>query len=338
MYYNFDKLFSINGWLIAIIIGGRGIGKTFNSKITVLKRFLKTGEQFIYLRRYKTELDSALYTFWDDLQANDYFKDHVLKVQKNKMITKFLCDGEVCGYAVPLSTANILKSTAFPKVKTIIFDEFILDVASGTYKYMRNEPEMLLDVIETVGRLRDIQVLMLGNNVNFYGSPYTAYWNLELPYNSDFRTFKDGLIVVNYIKNEEYQKRKKETKFGRLIDQSTYGDYVIENKSLRESDTFIAKKAADSKFQGLLIVNGTYVGVWVSSEGICYLSNKYDPNTVLKFAGDFDDHTEQTVFLKARENPVLRIIIRCWKNGWLRFENQKIKTSCMSILNKCLSI
>ena len=57
MYYSFDKLFSINGWLIAMIIGGRGVGKTFNAKVAVLKRFLKTGEQFIFLRRYKTELD-----------------------------------------------------------------------------------------------------------------------------------------------------------------------------------------------------------------------------------------------------------------------------------------
>lgn len=338
MYYSFDKLFSINGWLIAMIIGGRGVGKTFNAKVAVLKRFLKTGEQFIYLRRYKTELDSALYTFWDDLQANDYFKDHVLKVQKNKMITKFTCDGEVCGYAIPLSTANILKSTAFPLVKTIVFDEFILDVASGTYKYMRNEPEMLLDVIETVGRLRDIQVLMLGNNVNFYGSPYTAYWNLELPYQSDFRTFKDGLIVVNYIRNEEYQARKKVTKFGRLIDDTTYGDYAIENKSLRESSNFIAKRPSDCRFQGLLIVNGINIGVWVSSEGICYLSEKYDPNTALKFACDYDDHSEQTVFLNARDNPLLKIVIRCWRNSWLRFENPKVKTAGLSLLNKCLAI
>ena len=338
MYYSFDKLFSINGWLIAMIIGGRGVGKTFNAKVAVLKRFLKTGEQFIYLRRYKTELDSALYTFWDDLQANDYFKDHELKVQKNKMITKFLCDGEVCGYAIPLSTANILKSTAFPLVKTIVFDEFILDVASGTYKYMRNEPEMLLDVIETTFRLRDGQVLMLGNNVNFYGSPYTAYWNLELPYQSDFRTFKDGLIVVNYIHNEEYQQRKKATKFGQLIDNTNYGDYAIMNNSLRESSNFIAKRPSDCRFQGLLIVNGVNIGVWVSSEGICYLSEKYDPNTVLKFACDYDDHTEQTVFLNARDNPLLKIVIRCWRNSWLRFENPKVKTAGLSLLNKCLAI
>lgn len=337
MFYNFDKLFSYP-FLIALVIGERGVGKTFNAKVAVLKKFLKTGEQFIYLRRYKTELDSALFTFWDDLQSKGYFEEYNLKVVKSKMLTKFTCNGKVCGYAVPLSTANILKSTAFPLVKTIIFDEFVLDTASGTYKYMRHEPEMLLDVIETVGRLRDIQVIMLGNNVNFYGSPYVAYWNLDLPYNSEFKTFKDGLILVNYIKNEAYRQAKKESKFGKLIEGTTFGDYLIDNKSLRETSNFIAKRPSDSKFQGLLIINGEKIGVWVSSEGICYLSDKYDPNTPLKFACDYDDHTEETVFLNARENPLIKIIIRCFKNSWLRFENPKVKSSGLSILNKCLSI
>ena len=129
---------------MAFVIGERGCGKTFNAKVAMLKKFLKTGEQFIYLRRYKTELDTSLATFWNDLQSHDYFKDHSLKVKKSKLLTEFTCDGKVCGYAVPLSTSNILKSTAFPKVKTIIFDEFILDGASGTYHYLKNEVTMCI--------------------------------------------------------------------------------------------------------------------------------------------------------------------------------------------------
>ena len=39
------------------VIGGRGIGKTFALKKYLLKRFIDKGEQFIYLRRNKSELD-----------------------------------------------------------------------------------------------------------------------------------------------------------------------------------------------------------------------------------------------------------------------------------------
>lgn len=336
IYYNYDKLFSYN-FLMAFIIGERGCGKTWGAKKSVLKKYLKTGEQFIYLRRYKTELDTSLATFWSDLQDKGCFEDHKLEVKKSKMLTEFKCDGKVCGYAVPLSTANILKSTAFPEVKTIIFDEFLLDMGSGTYRYLRNEVQMVLDIIETVGRLRDIQVLFLGNALGIYSNPYFAYFNLELPYNSEFKTFKDGLIVVNYIKNLKYRDAKRQSRFGQLIDGTEYGRYAIDNESLRDNNHFIAKKPNDAMFWGLLIINQNKVGIWRSKSGYIYLSPKYDPNTRAKFACDYTDHTEQTIFLNIRENYYLRLCVYAYKQSVLKFENQKIKSIVQPLLNKCIS-
>lgn len=334
LYYNFDKLFSYN-FLLAFVIGERGVGKSFNAKVAVLKKYFRTGEQFIYLRRYKTELDSALATFFDDLQANGYFEDHHFEVKKKKMLTEFLCDGKVCGYAMPLSTSNILKSTAFPLVKTIIFDEFMLD-NTGMYRYLKNEVTMLLDVIETAGRLRDIQVIFLGNALSVT-NPYFAYFNLDLPYNSEFKTFKDGLIVVNYIKNDAYRDAKKKSKFGRLIDGTEYGKYAIENKMLRDNAHFLEKRPPDAKFYGMLIVNGTPIGIWDSKTGYIYMSEDYDPNTTHKFVFDYNDHTEQTIYSDVRHNMYLALCVRAYKYGWLRFESQKVKNNALSLLNKCIA-
>ena len=335
IYYDFNKLFTYP-FLLAFVIGERGVGKTFGCKKYMLKRWLENGEQFIYLRRYKTELDTALTTFWSDLQANGIYDDHKLKVKKSKMLTEFSCDGEICGYAVPLSTANILKSTSFPKVKYIVFDEFLLDGASGTYRYLRDEVTMMLDIIETVGRLRDIKVIFLGNALSIT-NPYFAYFNLDLPYNSEFRTFKDGLIVVNYIKNIAYREAKKKTKFGRLINGTNYGEYAIDNKMLRDNTHFIGKKPPDAKFYGMLIVNGANVGIWTANDGYLYLSTQYDPNTKSKFACDYNDHTEQTIFVNARDNMYIRLCLRAYKQALLKFENQKIKNNVTNLLNKCIS-
>lgn len=336
-YYNFDKLFSYN-FLIAFVIGERGVGKSFNSKLAVLKHFIKTGEQFIYVRRYKTELDIALTSFWDDLQANGYFDDLDLKVKKNKLLTEFLCDGEVCGYAVPLSTSNILKSTPFPNVSTIIFDEFLLD-DSGTHHYLRHEVTMLLDVIESVFRLRDGKTILLGNALNVHASPYFAYWNLELPVgDSEFRTFEDGAIVVNYIRNLEYRKAKKQSRFGKLIENTEYGRYAIDNEILRENNSFLGKKPPKSEFYGMLIINGMSVGIWGGKDGYLYLSDKYDPNTLHKFVLNYTDHTEGTIFTTVRDNIYLSMIIRAYKQGWLKFESQKIKSNSITLLNKCISV
>lgn len=335
MFYSYDKLFSFN-FLLAFVIGERGVGKSFGAKKAMLSKFLKSGEQFVYLRRYKTELDTALTTFWSDIQNAGYFTEHDLKVKKSKMLTEFKCDGKVCGYAVPLSTANILKSTAFPKVKTIIFDEFLLDTASGTYRYLKNEVEMVLDIIETIGRLRDIQVIFLGNATSQV-NPYFAYFNLSLPYNSEFKTFKDGLIVVNYIRNEEYRKVKKESRFGKLIDGSNYSNYAIDNSFLRDSTEFIGKRPEKSSFFCTLIVNGINVGLWLGSDGLMYVSPKYEPNSQFKFACDYNDHSEKSLFLSFRENYYLRYAVKFYKNGWLRFENMVVKNNVVELLNKCVS-
>lgn len=337
MYYNFDKLFSYN-FLIAFVIGERGVGKSFNSKVAMLKKFLRTGEQFVYIRRYKTELDTALDTFWDDLIANGLFEDHKLEVKKGKKLCKLMCDDKVCGYAVSLSTANVLKSTSFPKVKTIVFDEFLLE-GGGSHRYLRHEVTMFLDIIETVGRLRDIQVILLGNALNVHTSPYFAYWNLELPVGGkEFRTFKDGEIVVNYIRNEEYRKVKKASRFGKLIEGTDYGRYAIDNEVMGESTDFICKRPPNSKFYGVVVFNGMCLGVWDGHDSRWYLSEKYDPNTQFKFVFNYTDHSEGTVFERARENIFMVWLIRAYKRGLLMFESQKIKSNAVLVLNKCIAV
>lgn len=335
MYYDYDKLLS-RDFLIAFVITSRGLGKTFGAKVAMLKHFLRTGEEFMYVRRYKTELDIALSTFWNDIQANGFFDDLDLSVKKNKHLTTFTCDGEVCGYAVPLSTSNILKSTAFPKVKYIVFDEFLLPFG-GTYHYLKNEINLFLDLVESTFRLRAGKVIMLGNALNVYSSPYFAYWNLEMPYGGQFKTFRDGAILVNYASNEEYEAVKKKTKFGKLIDNTDYGRMAIENKDASVSSEFIQKKPPQSTFYATLIINGTGIGVWFGRDGYLYLSDKFDPNTVSNFALDYGDHTERTIFTSVRENMYVHMCVKAYKQGCLKFENQRVKAIALPLINKCIS-
>ena len=72
----------------------------------------------------------------------------ILKIQRTLLLKQnhkfsntndtMYIDNKLCGYAMPLSIANILKSSTYDEVDTIIFDEFILD-DSGTYHYIKND-------------------------------------------------------------------------------------------------------------------------------------------------------------------------------------------------------
>ena len=59
------------------IIGGRGIGKTYGFKKDCISRYKKKGKQFLYLRRYKTDL-KKIKTFLNDQFEN--FKDDEFKI------------------------------------------------------------------------------------------------------------------------------------------------------------------------------------------------------------------------------------------------------------------
>ena len=72
---------------------------------------------------------------------------------------------------------------------------------------------IFLNLIETIARMRDIKVFMLANPANIYTNPYFLYFELSLPFNNDIKLFKDNLILLQYMKNEEYREEKQKTKF-----------------------------------------------------------------------------------------------------------------------------
>lgn len=61
----------------------------------------------------------------------------------------FYCNNKPCGYALKLSTAQDLKSVNFSKVKTVIFDEFIIEEGQKKY-YLKNEVFTFLNLLETI--------------------------------------------------------------------------------------------------------------------------------------------------------------------------------------------
>lgn len=338
IFYNPERIISYNA-LLNLIIGERGVGKTYNFKVYAVKRFLNKGKQFAYIRRYETDLEASVGNTNDNKffeQIRSEFPNSTFKISKSKKVRKLYIDNKICGYAIPLSGADSLKSSSYENVDTIIYDEFQLKEGS-TQHYLRNEPEIILDIIETIGRLRDIRVYCLGNAISST-SPLMSYFDLTLPYNTDIKLFKDGTIAVEYIKNEKYREVKKASRFGKLIDGTKYGKYAIDNEFLTDSKAFIRKKDKNAKFYFILYVNGKQYGIWRDFKNqLMYISNDIDPNCPIKFAINETDHNESTIFAKVRSNFWFKQIINHYRLARLCFENQTVKNIFMQEMNKYLN-
>ena len=338
IYYSPDRILSFNA-LLNLIIGERGVGKTYSFKTFAVKRFLNKGKQFAYIRRYDTDLEASVGSSNDNKffeQIKKEFPNSTFKISKSKKVRKLFIDNKICGYALPLSAADSLKSSSYENVDIIIYDEFMLKEGS-TQHYLKNEPEIILDLIETIGRLRDIRVYCLGNAISST-CPLMSYFDLTLPYNTDIKLFKDNTIAVEYIKNEKYREVKKASRFGKLIENTKYGKYAIDNEFLTDSKAFIRKKDKNARFYFILYVNGKEYGIWRDFKNqYIYVSTDIDPNCPVKFAINEEDHNETTIFAKVRSNFWFKQIINHYRLARLCFENQTVKNLFMQELNRYLN-
>lgn len=204
--------------------------------------------------------------------------------------------------------------------------------------YLQNEVFIFLNLLETIGRMRPIKVFMLSNPANVYTNPYFVYFDLQLPYNNDIKLFKDNLILVQYMHNEEYRQAKRQTNFGKLITGTSYEDYAVNNKCIINNKNFIGKKSGKAKFSFAFVYKGNTFGVWFDhSLGKIFISNDYNKNTPFMFACTTADHTPNTLFLQnAKKYQCWKALIQAYSNGILYYENMKIKTVCQDVIKQIL--
>lgn len=179
-------------------------------------------------------------------------------------------------------------------------------------------------------------MFLLGNAISIT-NPYFTFFNIHLPYNSEYATFKDGLILVNYIKNEAYRQAKKSSKFGKLIAGTKYGDYAIDNQFLRDTNAFISKKSENAKFFYTFVLNGEKFGVWRDYElENIYISRNFDPKSPFIFTLDINEHSENTILLKTSQSIFIKSVADHYRMGHLFFENVNLKNIFMEYLQKII--
>lgn len=320
MYWDINKSKSYN-CLFNFIVGARGVGKTYGCKEEVIKNYIKRGEQFVYLRRYKEELKKVK-KFFDDIA--DQYEDLQLKVDP----PYFKCNGEMMGTAMALSTAKVEKSVPFPRVSTIIFDEFILD--KGYHHYLPDEVTNFLEAYSTIARDRDVKVYFLSNALTMT-NPYFLYFDISPPYGKDIKAQNDILIEV--VRDDEYSDHMKKTRFAKIIEGTPYADYAIDNSFLRDDRNFVEKKSEKARYVFGMVYKGVTYGVWIDyTKGLEYVSNDVDPSNKLTYSLTLDDHSPNLMLLKGQKSVLVENFIKFYKLGLVRFENVNIKNICAEII------
>ena len=329
-WYDINKTLTYN-CLFNFIIGNRGSGKTYGAKKRAVKQFLDKGYQFVYLRRFKEELDETAESYFNDIILNNEFPDAVIEYRNGC----YFINDQIAGYAMALTKAKDYKSISYPLVYLIIFDEFLIE-DNGYSRYLKNEVKQFLNFYMSIDRYRGCIVFFLANSVSMV-NPYTLYFNLSLPYGSNIVRKDD--ILLQLVQDEEFIKERKETRFGRLVAGTDFEQYAIENKFTQDSKTFIKKKTEKAQYYFTFIYQGVNYGVWVDySQGMLFVSTDVDPSCKLVYSITVDDHSPNTLLLRQINKAVFfKTFIDNYKMGNVYFENQKIKNVVYEVIKLCIN-
>lgn len=330
MWYDLNKTLTYNS-LFNIIIGNRGCGKTYGAKKRAIKLFLEKGFQFVYLRRYETELDEVKESLFNDIVINREFEGHKIEYKAGC----YFVDDRLAGYAMALTKAHYYKSASFPLVQFIIYDECIID-ESGTARYLKNEVRKFLDFYETIARMRENVIVFFLANALSIVNPYTMFWNLSLPYNSNI--MRKGEVLLQLVQDTEFIEAKKKTRFGRLIEGTEYANYSIENKFLLDNDLFLGKKTSKAKYYFTFKYNGEIYGTWVDySIGKFFVSHDIDPHFKIIYTVTLDDHSPNDMLIKnMATNKHFKLFLDNYKVGNVYFENIRVKNVTYNMIKLCI--
>jgi hypothetical protein len=324
LYYDPNKLLSYNR-ILNCCIGARGIGKSYGFKKHVVNRFLKHGKQFIYLRRYKGEL-TKLPQFFNDIKNE--FPNTEFKVKGRQLFI----NGKQAGWGIPLSAWQSEKSNAYPDVETILFDEFIREKDNSGY--LPNEVPALLNFLDTVFRDREnVRCVCLSNAVTIV-NPYMIYFGIIPDIKKRFNAYES--IVIEIPDSKDFSASRRQTKFGKLIDGTEYGEMALDNTFTNDSQVFIDKRSKNSRFICSVVYNGMTFGIWVDSDiGLMYLSTEYDPSSKLVFAMTTEDLDENTMLMSNwKNNYYLVKMVSAFKKGYLRFDNQVVRNIAYELFKR----
>lgn len=176
LYYSLDEILKKNAQY-NVIFGERSNGKTYSVLEYGLQNFVTSGKQLAIVRRYDDDIKGGKAdSFFDALIANGvieklthgkytgvrYYNRRFYLCYHDDNLDKDVSDNRPFAFTFAINTATRYKSTSYPDITTICFDEFL-----DRKFYLPNEFPDFMSIISTIVRARnDVKIFMLGNTVN----------------------------------------------------------------------------------------------------------------------------------------------------------------------------
>lgn len=247
-----------------IIIGARGVGKTYSALLYLLEES-DAGNEVLYLRNTDTQIQSCATAFGNPFKAVNAKAGRNIFIKRAKEASYIYedtgDDKKPIGYAAALSTFENLRGVSLEDVSVILFDEFI---ENRTLQF--DQFRAFNSMYETINRNRELEgreplrVFMLSNAQKLY-SPILAGFGF-VPIIEDM--IKNN--QKNYSTPETWlslpassvSDAKKNTALYKALGKSEYYAEAIENKFANDNFEGIRKQKL-IEYNPWIAINDIYI-------------------------------------------------------------------------------
>lgn len=209
-YFDWNTVFTRDKH-INVVVGARGIGKTFGMRLQLINDYIKKGKRCIEIVRYKDDMKYLVENYHERIA--DFFPDFEFDARgeglyiRRKTAGKAKVPWEQYGYVAALSMSHKTKRKTYKDVHRIIFDEFALNRRNVYERYLKDEVDSLSRVVSTASRERadgtggDAPYIYLIGNATDRFNPYYEHWGFDA--DKLGITIKDGRLFYNVEQEED---------------------------------------------------------------------------------------------------------------------------------------
>lgn len=346
-YYDWDRTLSYDA-RIYMIVGAKGIGKTYGLRKKLLAWNDRRGELFLEAYRTQNERRAGMDEWtakllsggdvpggWEYSTKARRLVRHRLDEDGNRIKT---ARDETCGYFVALSELqNAKRGTYDAGTRNVLMDEAIIDRRLDvTRRYKPYEWETLAKVIDSVlreqqGDGRRTRLFLLANAVDLV-NPYFQAAGIHRvpPFGYSWHLGKK--MLLHYVDNDGTYASAKDDSLSSLMMSAAGAESMGIDSEFRDGQSIYVLSHPPKKERYLfgIVFQGVRFGVWETRDGYAYVDSKM-VDGVRAFALTGEDGAPNLLQAR-RSTPSLRMMGELYYMGQIRYETERVRREFLRAL------
>lgn len=339
-YYDWDRTLSHDA-RIYMIVGAKGIGKTYGLRRKLLRWQDQRGELFLEAFRTMSERRDGMDEWTAKLLSGGDVPTGYEYVTRSRRLVRHRVDedgnrvrrakDETCGYFVSLSELqNAKRGTYDAGTRNVLMDEAIIDRRlDNTRRYKPYEWETLAKVIDSVlreqtGDGRRTRLFLLANAVDLV-NPYFQAAGIHRVPEFGFHWYLDKRMLLHYVPNDGTYASAKEDSLSAIMMSAVDSERMGIDSEFRDGRNVyvLDRRPRKARYLFGLSFQGDRFGVWETHDGYAYVDTSMVEG-VRAYALTSEDGAPN--MLQARRSTgALRMMGELYYMGQIRYETEYVR-------------